>query len=254
MYLVYLGESGNTGASTNDPNQMHHVHAGVLVHETQWVPMNGEFNALYRRYFGGPPGEVAAPRQIRAADVYHGRDFYSSWQPSKRAELLQDCLSIMIRRETPVLIAYLDKRDYAQARDNGGHGSLWSSPSEPIMGRFLFALNMFMDELGMSTLSHEEMMQSVWPIKDYTLVVADKGKSVKQAFLDQFIQSESDLPTPAILEDFCYTETEQSVFTQLANMCAYFVRRWLQDPSSPHSYFEALQEGKVIQVIYPVKL
>ena len=25
MYLVYLGESGDTGTSTNDPNQPHHV-------------------------------------------------------------------------------------------------------------------------------------------------------------------------------------------------------------------------------------
>ena len=54
MYLVYLGESGNTGKSANDPTQQHHVHAGILVHESQCIAMNGEFNALFRRHFGTP--------------------------------------------------------------------------------------------------------------------------------------------------------------------------------------------------------
>ena len=43
MYLVYLGESGDTGNSLDDPNQMHHVYMGLLVHEQQCVSMTGEF-------------------------------------------------------------------------------------------------------------------------------------------------------------------------------------------------------------------
>ena len=45
MYLVYMGESGDTGNSFSDPNQRHHVHLGLLVHEGQCISMNGEFNA-----------------------------------------------------------------------------------------------------------------------------------------------------------------------------------------------------------------
>ena len=48
MHLVYLGESGNTGLSVNDPHQQHLVHVGLLVHEQQCISMNGEFNALCR--------------------------------------------------------------------------------------------------------------------------------------------------------------------------------------------------------------
>ena len=69
MYLVYLGESGNTGASIDDPNQQHHVHVGLLVHEHQFVAMNGEFNALCRRHFGRPLNGTDTPGQIRASDV-----------------------------------------------------------------------------------------------------------------------------------------------------------------------------------------
>ena len=254
MYLVYLGESGNTGNSVNDPNQSHHVHVGLVVHENQCISMNGEFNALCRRHFGSPLGEPGTPKQLRAAEIYQGTGFFASWRPDKRAELIQDCLNILLRRETPALVAYTDKREFAeaQARQDSPY-SLWGGPAEIAISRFLFALNMFVDEMNMTEMSHEQLTQSVWPIKDYTLVVAGQGKSVQPDFMNQFLRSEVEIPSPAVLENFCYVGAEHSICTQLANMCAYFVRRWLQNPSANHSYFDALQQGRVIQVIYPVQ-
>ena len=67
MYLVYLGESGNTGNSINDPNQPHQVYVGLVVHESQHISMAGEFDALWRRHFGGPPGEPGTPPHLRTA-------------------------------------------------------------------------------------------------------------------------------------------------------------------------------------------
>ena len=254
MYLVYLGESGNTGASVNDANQLHHVHVGLLVHEQQCVAMNGEFNALCRRHFGRPLGGSETPKEIRAADVYQGRGFFNSWKPSQRAELIQDCLNIMIRRETPMIVSYVDKKQFAELRASGDDpNSFWGSTSEPIMSKFLFALNMFMDEMGMADLAPEQIMDAPGPIRDYALVVAGEGKSVEPQFMNQFLHSEVEIPTPAVLENFCYVGAEHSVCTQLANLSAYFVRRWLQEPSASHGYFDALREGRVIQVIYPVQ-
>ncbi len=79
MYLVFMGESGNTGNSINDPNQPHHIHVGLLVHESQSTSMNGEYNALYRRHFGRPPGEPGSPKGLRPADIYQGMGIFSSW-------------------------------------------------------------------------------------------------------------------------------------------------------------------------------
>ena len=254
MHLVYLGESGNTGLSVNDPNQQHLVHVGLLVHEQQCVSMNGEFNALCRRHFGRPLGGADTPNSIRAADVYQGRGFFRSWTPEKRAELIQDCLAIMIRRETPVIISYIDKHQFAQLRASGDDpNSLWSSPAEPIISKFLFALNMFMDEMGMADVHPDHIMDAPGPIRDYTLVVAEEGKTVEPHFMNQFLHAEMEIPTPVVLENFCYVDAEYSVCTQLANLCAYFVRRWLQNPNASNAYFESLREGRVIQVIYPVQ-
>lgn len=257
MYLVYMGESGNTGASLNDPKQPHLVQAGLLVHENQWVSMNGEFNALYRRYFGGPPGDDGTPKELHAADVYQGRRFFASWAPPRRAQLIQDCLSILIRREVPLIVAFIDKREFARARARGDspNALLWRDPAEPTINRFLFTLHMFMDDLNLSSMTHEQMTDTgAWPIKDYALVVADAGKSIDPRFMADFLRTEPDIPAPAVLENFCFVGSEHSVCTQLADMCAYIVRRWLQNPNGVHPYFEALRNSRVLQVMYPVRL
>jgi hypothetical protein len=249
-----MGESGDTGNSVADPNQMHHVHVGLLVHENQCISMNGEFNALCRRHFSSSLGESGLPRELRAGEIYQGTGFFSSWHPEKRAQLIQDCLNILIRRETPAIVAYIDKQEFVNAKAGAASPyAFLGSPSEITISKFLFALNLFVDEMNMTQLSHDQMMESVWPIKDYTLVVAGQGKSVSPQFMNQFLRSETEIPSPAVLENFCYVGAEHSVCTQLANMCAYFVRRWLQNPSGSNSYFDVLQQGRVIQVIYPVQ-
>ena len=252
MYLVYMGESGDTGNSMNDPNQAHHVHTGLLVHEQQCISMNGEFNALCRRHFGAPLGESGIPRELRASQIYQGTGYYSSWRPEKRAELIQDCLAILTRRETPAIIAYIDKREFAAAKEGGDSPySFLGSPSEITISKFLLALNMYVDEIAITDPNHDVMADL--PIRDYSLIVAGQRKSIEPSFMNQFLRNEVEIPSPAVLENFCYVAAEHSVPSQLANMCSYFVRRWLQNPDGAHSYFDALQSSRVIQVIYPVQ-
>ncbi len=253
MYLVYLGQSGNTGISTSDPYQPHQVYTGLLVHESQAVSMTGEFNALCRRHFGSQLVELNAPKELRPVDIYQGLKHFSSWPQIKRNELIQDCLNILIRRETPVIIGYINKQELADAKSAGDSPSaLWQSPSEPVISRFLFALSMFLDETNMSTLSHDQIMAGQLPISDFAMVVAPDKNSVEPRFMTEFLRSEDGQDATAILNNFCFVDPEHSVGNQLANICAYFTRRWLQNPSGPHPYFDVLRDNKVIQVIYPV--
>ena len=254
MYLVYLGESGNTGDSLNDANQQHQVYSGLIVHENQYVAINGEFDALCRRHFGSSLGTGETPGHLRPADIYQGRGFFRSWSPDKRAELIQDCLNILIRRESPVIISYVDKAQLAQERKNGNPTVAdWASPPEAIISKFLFALNMYMDEAAIADVPLDHVMEASGPIQDYALVVAETGKSVKPEYMGQFLHSEVEIPTPIVMDSFCFTPASESVCTQLSNICAYFARRWLQNPSGSHGYFEALRDGRVIQVVYPVQ-
>ena len=256
MYLVYMGESGNTGSSANDPGQQHQVYAGLVVHETQYIAMNGEYDAMYRRHCGCPPGSPEGPGALKPAEVYQGRGYFKSWAPSKRAELVQDLLNILMRRELPVVVSYVNKKEFIEAKANPSPerpASLAGSASEVAVGRFLFALNLYLDEMTLVKMNPDQMMQGEWPAQDYTLIVAGRGGSIEPGFMATFLEAEVDIPTPSVYEDFCYVAAENSVCTQLANFCAYFVRRWLEDPDGTHSYFDTLREGGAIQVIYQVQ-
>ena len=256
MFLTYLGESGSTGKSAADPSQPHLVYAGLLVHESQSLSMNGEFSALCRRHFGAPLGEQGAPTEIRPVDVYQGLGYFASWPPLKRNELIQDCLGIMIRRETPVVTSYINKKEFAEAKAAGDSpmAMLWDSPTEPVLSKFLFALTMFLDELNMANLSGDEIMDGGIPIANFALVVAQTGTSVKPGFMTEFLRSDDGMDATGLMQNICFVDPEHSVGTQLSNLCAYFIRRWLQNPDQPQPYFDGLRENKVIQVIYPVTI
>ncbi|KAA1292491.1 MAG: hypothetical protein EGP13_00730, partial [SAR202 cluster bacterium] len=110
MFLTYVGESGLTGSTVKDPSQQFQIYTGLFIHESQSISVNGEFNALCRRHFGSPLGEEDAPDVLRPVDIYQGLGYFSSWPPLRRNELIQDCLGIMIRRETPVITSYVNKQ------------------------------------------------------------------------------------------------------------------------------------------------
>ena len=252
MYLVFLSESGLTGLSADDPNQPHHVHAGLLVQENQYISMTGEYDALVRRHFGAAPGTDGAPTHLRPADLYQGRGDFRSWRPERRAELIQDCLSILIRRETPLLVSYINKEEYQGARTTEGN-TLYgdTDPSRLAFSRLLLALTMFLDENVMAQMNPDDIMQSVWDVHDYAMLMAGSETPSIPLALAEFLSEENDSVNPNIYDDLLIAPAATSVGGQLASMCAYITRRWLQQPSAPHGYFDALRDGRVIQVIYP---
>lgn len=255
MYLAYLGESGNTGNSLDDANQPHHVHIGLLVHESQSTSMNGEFDAIYRSYFKCAPGEQGRPKGIRAGHIFQGVGVFASWPLSKRHRLIQDCFDILIRRQTPVIVVYIQKLEFARALANNDKlETTWQNPSGYVISRFLATLNLFMDELNLAGLPSEQLMTAEFQIKDFALVVASNNMSVEPRFMTQFLRSDEGIDSSTLLENICFVKQEDSAGSQLAHMCAYFSRRWLQNPSGTHPYFDALRDSNVVQVIYPVRV
>ena len=252
MYLVFLSESGQTGVSAADPTQPHHVHAGLLVQESQYISMTGEFDALVRRHFGGPAGSDGIPKEIRPSDLYQGKGAFRSWRPDRRGELIQDCLSILVRREIPMLVSYINKADFGVASATEGNSIYGNAdPSRLAFSRFLLALTMFLDENVMSQMNPDDIMQSSWNVSDYAMLLAGSQSSSISLALDEFLSEENDSVTPSMYDDLLVAPAGTSVGGQLAALCAYIVRRWLQNPDASHGYFEALRDGRVLQVVYP---
>ena len=256
MFLTYGGESGITGATTTDSSQPPQVYTGLFVHENQSITMNGEFDALCRRHFGAPLGQDGAPTVIRPVDLYQGLGYFSAWPTPKRNELIQDCLGVMIRRETPVITSYINKQDFNDAKAVGTdpYVAMWETPIGPLVNKFFFAIGMFLDELNMSSMSEDQIMSGGMSIANHSLIVAQNGASIESKFMSEFLRSDEGIDATGLIDDICFVEQENSVGSQLSNLVAYFVRRWLQNPEQPHPYFDGLRDNKVIQVIYPVTI
>ena len=252
MFLVFLSESGLTGLSAADPTQPHHVHAGLLVQESQYISMTGEYDALVRRHFGGPAGSNGVPAELRPGDLYQGKGHFRSWRPERRGELIQDCLSILIRREIPLLVSYIDKAQFHSASTTEGNSLFGNSdPSQLAFSRFLLALTMFLDENVMAQMNPDDIMQSSWSVSDYAMLMAGSQSSSISSALAEFLSEENDAVNPSVYDDLMVAPAATSVGGQLASLCAYIIRRWLQSPDASHGYFDALRDGRVLQVVYP---
>ena len=256
MHLVYMGQSAKTGNGAGDPNEPFEVVAGLMLHETQVTSVNGEFDALCRRHFGSPLGEDDAPQVLRPLDLFEGLEYYSSWTPEKRSQLIQDCLDILIRRESPVLSAFLNNQTFADARSSASSPAalLWSDPIDPVMSRFLFALSMYLDEMNMATLNHDQIMSGAFPVSQFAMLLAQEGTNIRQRMMTDFLHSDDGVDATGIHENICLLNAQDSPAMQLANLCAFFTLRWLQTPENPNPFFETLRDNKVIQVLYPVSL
>jgi hypothetical protein len=251
-----MGQSDLPGTGAADSSQSHEVVAGLMVHETQITSINGEFDALCRRHFGSPLGDEGAPAMIQPLDLFEGQNEYASWDPDKRSQMIQECLDIMIRRETPVLSAFLNTQALDDARSSASSPAalLWSDRISPVMNRFLFALSMYLDEMSMANLNHEQIMSGQLPVSQFAMIVAQTGGTIEPKLITDFLRSDEGEDATGFYENISFIRAEDSVGMQLANLCAYFTRRWLQTPNNPNPYFEVLRDNKVIQVLYPVSL
>lgn len=256
MYLVYLGESGDTGTSLNDPNQPHHVLVGLLVHDTLWEGINAEFDVVCQGHFLNSPGERDAPKEIRLAEVFQGRGAFSSWPKARRDHLIDDLLNILAKRQTPLIVAYVHKGDFAAAQPSeSGRKADWQAPWVPAFSRLLFSLDILMDDFNMESMTSEQLHRGdTVGLKERATIMVNAAKRSDSRSMQQLIRTEVDLPTGAILEGIHFAIPEESHCTQLADMCAYFMRRRFQQPDLPNPQYDALEEAHVLQVIYPVQL
>ncbi|HCG91889.1 MAG TPA: hypothetical protein DEZ08_08665 [Dehalococcoidia bacterium] len=256
MYMVYLGESTNFDAESVNTEKQQQVHTGLIIHERNWVAMNGEFLAVCKRYFIAEVDD--ADFRFNPEDMYEGTGPFDTWDDNKRMSFIQDVLDILIKKEIPMIAAALNHGIYEKAKTTLQNPEALTKPiAEIIMERFLLALNMFVDELQMSTMDPNQIMESTWAIDDYSLLIAQYGGTIGPHFMKNFLSNELNIPNPSIIEDITFASPDYSGMLQLANLTAYLVMRWLTEPEANENYVDyinGLQDGKVLQVIYPVQL
>ena len=233
-YLVYVVESGNTGNSLRDPNQPHHVFLGLMIHEDQWDEIKTEFYQVCRRRFTCNLGESGTPKELHCSEILQGKGFYSSWPKTTRFQLIDELISILVQRETPLIVSYVDKQKFASAgtkTDSAAGAHLWRGPWEPAFSSLLYVLDLYMDELNTAAMPEEELIRGDRVrISERAVIIADEARCADSEFMQECFRTGIDLPTGTVIENVYFLPSRDSHCTQLANICAYFIRRQLHQP------------------------
>lgn len=88
MYLLYLDESGNE----NEPSDRFFVLGGIALFERQTYFLSQALEALQSKHFPG-----LQPVEFHASEIRSGRGFWRSVPELKRAEILADLSSAILR-------------------------------------------------------------------------------------------------------------------------------------------------------------
>ena len=255
MYLVYTSESGDTGRSVGDPNQPFHVYAGLMVHEDQWDGLRGDFRGACLRHFGSELGGSDAPRQLNASHILQGTGFFTSWPRTQRLQLIDDLLKILIERETPLLVIYLDKGKFASRGGDDPAAGRWQQPWQAAFSRFVYYLDLYMDELNLAAMPQEELIRgAAVRIGERATIISDRPGAGDTEAMQRLLRTEIDLPTGAVHESTYLARPEDSHCTQLADLCTYIFRRHLQRPTEPDPHYTSLEDGHVIHVVHQIQL
>ena len=270
MYLIYLAESGNTGTSLNDPNQPHHVCVGLLVRSDQWAKLGEGFSTICNNFIAEPLGHNDAPKELNPGHILQGRGYFASLPKTTRIDLLDHLIGLLVEQELRLLVAYVGKQQFAAAQQSDTEGQRrWHNPWEPVFIRFLRILDIYMDEMVSAQvfsqlnlpegMDHDEMNQAYIRAeagipREHALIIGEQSRTAESLFMNHCLKDERDLPSGQLLENVYFSSPQNSHCTQLAKICAYFVRRHLSQPSQFNPHYTALERGGVIHVIYPIQL
>ena len=243
MFLVYVGESGQGGSNLEGSQQPHHVIAGLVVHEDRWAPLKADFLHVERRYF--PDGSHPEPDGlIHPSQVLGGQGPYSTWPADQQQQLIGDLVRVLVQWGTPVIACYAEKGAFTDAKP----------PGDAAFSGFLFSLGLYMDEFNIGAMSPERLNQGEpVALTERATIVAGWGISLEPGAMQEYVGTEIDLPSGAVLETVHFVRPQDSPGAQLADLCAYLVGQDLEAPSQPSEHFSALRDAHLLEVLYQVR-
>jgi hypothetical protein len=235
--LVYLDEAGR---SRNEGRYL--VVAGAIVHgDQQYREVDAYLRDLRDTHFPGDADGVA----FHAKDIWHGTGRFprETWARTKRVELLQRLIEVpekfglylvcgLVRWEAfPTTIVLPDVKD--GTREIAAHASA----------------------ILMCALSVEEWMRLAFPNENAMLYAEDTDR-VKRVvktvhrqckdpkWAEQFLQQSSAkttlLPFTHIIDTVHFVEKADSRLLQVADVCAFFIRRYLNGSADAAPFYQRI--------------
>jgi len=105
MHLGYLDESGKSGPK--DFDQPWYVLCGLIIHETQWQPMEAALNAEIDRLIPPPRPDTW---ELHMAHIHHRKGFFAGMPATTRFGLVDAVFDVLDRFGAKLIIVGVDKK------------------------------------------------------------------------------------------------------------------------------------------------
>lgn len=249
MRLVYIDEAGISNIS----DEPYVVVAGFILNADQdWQAIDRHLKSLMRKHLP----EVHRYNGIfHALDIFHGKRSFNrhSWPPSRREALLLDLAGVPAKFHLPVVFGYVDRKVAAE--------SLGQLPSGARMGDSIHLLY---------GIAFRHLAQSIeWWMKnnaqsEVSIMMVEDTKDMRgvaKAFHYGYSNTEVDtyfeeiavkgrrrerFEPRHIVDAVYFAQKKESPMLQVADVCAFAIKRALMNRSDTAKYFEVLKQQLVL--------
>ena len=269
MYLIYVDESGNTGARLDDPQQPVDLLAAVFVPEQVWLRgyLYWRNQVLWQTQKLAAHAGMPCPPELHAADVYHGARRFRGMPRPAREQIIRAVLTMLDLYHLDVIYSACHKRRLASQdpRDWGTQVERWGlvdrflrpghivpSPDQPLPPELPGAIAWSLLVSGCNAhLARIPAQESA-----HGLLIADRSKlqdfarqTVRATQLISFADhagppSEDEVEEWQVfmnlLDTVHFVDSHESPYMQLADFVAYFIMRawragnWERPGPEPH--------------------
>lgn len=221
MHLIYVDEAGNTGKKLDDPQQPYHVVLALLVPVPVWRDVEAAMAAIVAEHV---PEQDRPTFEFHGFELHQGKGYFRGWKGAVRLGIGKQVLGILDRFDLHVIYGACDKR---------GLERRYGYPMHPHDLGFLLAAercerylaSLGADELGMFIADRN--MEIEGQIR--TSLRHYRSEGIRLGMVQQRLDH--------IIEDIHFQASQASYFLQIADFCAYYVKRSLvkQEWSDPRA-------------------
>jgi hypothetical protein len=230
MHLVYLDEAG----ISNELQEPYLVVAGVIVDaDKKWRPLEEYFRKLTLEYF---PKHVGHPVVFHAKDIWHGSGLFdrNKWKLTKRLKLLHRLSKVPREFDLPIVMGHAHRASTREAliRRNSTKLTPKSLRSFIHAAAFFSAVRRVESWMSNNTKNEVSML-----IAEDTAEVKDTIHALHSAYTDQTINVVGAFHSKLIIDAVHFAKKDHSLLLQIADNCAFFMKRKLMKKEDTEKYF-----------------
>jgi len=255
MYLAYVDDSGSTGHQLDDQQARFQVLGGPIIHDSDYTTL--ELMLSYELETVVPEDQWES-FEFHTYDLFNANNQFSALGADNCRNLLKAVLTEIRANNMCVVFGAVDKVELKT--------QLYSSadPADMAFRLYLKSLALCLEdkfkekvraETGKSELSPDDLVTRM--AECCIMIVDDSNKRVRRVIENAFrenrkrvrvFKDEAGPLWPYLMDDLYFGDSKYSLGIQLADVCAYFVARYLAKKPDAEEFYNIIRDQVHLQV------